>query len=206
MVVVRKNMKLYIVYAVPVIILLLVGVLFVRAKGVIDHQEEKISMNLAMGEFTNTFVTLPYIISRNMFGYGFTLEYQTRQIFEGFIPGFLKEILWKENTLGEEIAEHIGRGYGLANNFITELLYLYGLPGLFFIVFYIILFYYLDYKFVSDKYFIFKVICIFQLRLFVREGYTYITSTVYIILMYAFIPYLFSQKNLEIKRIFTPSQ
>jgi hypothetical protein len=203
LVAVKIKKRLYLKYALPVAVALLVGVLATRAKAVSGNNEAKITMDIALGEFTQTFTTLPYIISKDILGDGFTPYRQFRQFFEGFLPGFIKLKLFNDDTLGGELARHIGRGYGLAFNFITELLYLYNYAGLILIPLYLILLYYLDIKLNSNKYFLFKIMCIIQLRLFVREGFMYVSATIYIFLLYFLIPYLFSKNNMGIKRIFS---
>jgi hypothetical protein len=196
----KINRKSYIIYIVLIFAILLTGVLLTRAKGVTGNQDEGLSISIIGGEFTNTFVTLPYILSRNLLTQGFTIQRVLIQFVEGFLPGFIRASL--DQSIGGELAEHIGRGYGLANNFITELFYLYGIAGIFIIPVYFLIFYYMDKQLSSDEHFIFKIISIFQVRLFVREGFVALTTIIYIIMIYSLIPYLFSKKNTDIKNVF----
>jgi hypothetical protein len=198
---VEINKKSYILPITLILLTLCIGVLFARAKTITSDPEAEITISIIGGEFTNTFITMPYILSKNLVGGGFSFERQILQMTQGFLPGFVNTAL-DLPTLGEELASHIGRGYGFGLNFITELLYLYGFTGLIVIPFYFIFFYFIDNYLSNSNQFILKFIFIFQLRLFIREGLVPIESAFYIIGMYVIVPYLFSKRNLYMKRVF----
>jgi hypothetical protein len=195
------NKKIYFFPMVLILLVLCAGVLLTRSKAITGNQEAGITISLIGAEFTNTFITTPYVLSKNLLGEGLSVERQVLQMTQGFLPGVIIHAL-NSPTLGEELATHIGRGYGLGLNFITELLYLYGYAGLILIPFYFIFFYLIDNYLSKDNQFIIRFIFIFQLRLFIREGIIPIESTFYIIGMYILIPYFFSKKNHYIKLLF----
>jgi hypothetical protein len=122
-----------------ILIILCVGVLFIRAKAITGDQEAGITISMIGGEFNNTFITVPYVLSRNFLGKGFSIERQLSQMTQGFLPGVI-QTAFNFPTLGEELALHVGRRYGLGLNFITELLYLYGFAGLIIVPFYFLFF------------------------------------------------------------------
>jgi hypothetical protein len=205
LVAVNINKKIYFFPMLLILIVLCSGVLLTRAKAVTGDQKTGITISIIGAEFTNTFITTPYVLSKNLLGEGLSLERQMSQMIQGFLPGTIQTAL-NSLTLGEELASHIGRGYGLGLNFITELLYLYGYAGLILIPIYFILLYFIDTRLSNNSQFIIRFIFIFQSRLFIREGIIPIEVALYIIGMYILIPYLFSKKNNYMKLIFNVKQ
>jgi hypothetical protein len=180
-------------------VLLLIGVLFARSEAVGKNQK---FILIVFGEFIETFSTLPYIISEDLAGKGISVDALYQVYISGLLPGFLKSAIGGY-SIGVELALRIGRGYGLACNFLTESLYLFGINGLFVIIpgFYL-LFHVCDKYLNSDNCFLLKLIVILQIRLFVREGFPQLAVSLYIIMMYLIIPYCLSKKNQLIKIAF----
>jgi len=197
----RIRRKTYILYFGIIFFILLVGVLFTRVNAITSGKETNLSFMLIGAEFGNTFSTLPFIIHHNLCGSGFSLDTQLKEIVFGFMPGFIKES-WNF-SIGGDLATMMGGGYGRACFFITELVYLYGIAGVFLVPVFFLLFYFIDRHLSADNMFIFRLIAIFEMRLFVREGMVNISSAMYIMLLYILVPYLLSIKSRAVKNILT---
>lgn len=192
----KKKLQLKII--VPILMFLLVGVLFVRNSFLSNAKSNSLPLTMIFGEFFQTFVTLPYIIENNLFGNGFGLErLAVDYVFGSYIPGSLHTLLMSDYvSTGGEISHIIGRGYGLANNFVTEALYNFSVIGLLIVPISYLVFYLIDElcKNDNDKLLI-KVIFVFQLRLFVREGICQFHIAIYIILMYISFFYFLTKRK-----------
>lgn len=191
----RKKLALKII--IPVMIVLLIGVLFSRAEAI----NTSVNAFVIFGEFFETFTTIPYIIEHNMIGSGFNLErILADYTFASFLPGSIKLNLLSYKSVGSEIAAIIGRGYGLASVFITEQLYEFGYFGLltaiivpFFIV-------WVDKKIYGSENILIKIIFIFQLRLYIREGIPQFMVTFFIFIVYFALFYFLKKSKLDLNK------
>lgn len=178
-VVFKKKLALKLI--VPIMVILLVGILFSRA----DALGKKIDVNIIFGEFFETFTTLPYMIDNDLVGTGFKIERVLADYtFASFIPGSLKMKILSYSSVGSEIASIIGRGYGLGSNFIFQQLYEFGLIGIFTVLFIPLLLIYFDKKLRGAENLLIKILFVFQLRLYVREGITQFTVIFYLFFIY----------------------
>ncbi len=189
-VITQKKLALKII--VPIMSVLLVGVLFVRAAAL----GTELNWTMVFGEFFETFTTLPFIIEHNLIGRGFNLERIIADCtYASLLPGSIKLSLLSYESVGVELSHLVGRGYGLGSNFISEQIYELGYIG--FISSLIIPFLVV----IIDKWLrgadnlLVKIIFIFQLRLFIREGITQFTVILYIFLVYFAIYYIFRKKK-----------
>lgn len=193
---------LYIIYAIiyrklalkiiiPIFVILLIGILFTRAKAL----GSKLDYNIIFGEFFETFTTLPYLIDNKLFGFGFNVErILSDYTFSSFLPGFLKEKILSYTPAGSELAKIIGRGYGLGSNFIFEQLYEFHYFGFLTSLIIPLLLIYIDKKLVGTENIIIKIVFVFQLRLYVREGITQFLIIFYILILYFSVFYFFHKE------------
>lgn len=173
--------KLQIKIIVPLLFLLLIGVLFTRAAALMMN----VDVNIVFGEFFETFTTIPYMIEHNLMGAGFNLERALCDYtFATFIPGSIRLAIASYKSTGAEMAMIIGRGYGLASNFIFEPVFQFGYLGFFISLFIPLLLVEFDIKLKGWGNLLIKVLFIFQLRLYIREGITQFMITFYIFLTY----------------------
>lgn len=191
----RKRLELKIM--IPICMGLLIGVLFVRNAFLSGGKGTKIPLNMIFGEFFETFTTLPYIIDNDLLGNGFKLDrILCDYTFGFFIPGGLRTKIFSNYvSVGGELAHVIGRGYGLGNNFISESLFEFNVGAILIVPMYFFLFYLIDRRINNSQMLIFKVIFIFQLRLFIREGIPQLMLSLYIILIYVCFFYFTSINN-----------
>lgn len=149
-------------------VMIVVGI--VRSDNVV--QEVPWYLN-AIGEFRETYITLPMFISdANYVGAGEIFGY-VGTLFLGIAQPIRNDILDSYDLPGRFMAEIISRGYGLGSNFLIEPLY-YGYGYIFFSLFMLICFLFLVYKFVSkvemnNAVILLSIFVIFS-RLIVREG------------------------------------
>lgn len=194
-VLVKKKLSLKII--IPLMVVLLVGVLFTRAEAL----NTSVNAFAVFGEFFETFTTLPYIIEHNMIGSGFDFErILSDYTFASFLPGSIKLNLLSYKSVGSEIAKTIGRGYGLGSLFITEQIYEFGYFGLLTttIIPFIVIF--LDKKLCGSENFLIKIVFIFQLRLYIREGITQFMVIFYILIIYFALFYFFRKDELSLNK------
>ena len=164
-----KNRKLYLQQAVFLIFLLiLVGVY--RTDNAIQNVPWYLN---ALGEFRETFITLPLYINNNVyFNHGTFFTYVSA-IFFAFLQPFRDVILNDYTFSARYIADDVSRGYGLGSNFIIDSIY-YGWQG--FLVSFLFLnsFLYFIYKMNKKlelhSLIIFMSLSFICLRLIVREG------------------------------------
>ena len=186
----RKRLALKLI--VPVMLILLIGVLFSRAEAI----GSKLDLNIIFGEFFESFTTLPYMIEYNLIGSGFKIERVLADYtFASFIPGTIKTHLISYQSVGNEIAEIIGRGYGLGSNFIFEQLYEFNIFGLITSLIIPLVLIYIDKKLKGTDNIIIKIVFVFQLRLYIREGITQFLIIFYILILY-FGVFYFSHREI----------
>lgn len=194
-VLVKKKLSLKII--IPLMVVLLVGVLFTRAEAI----NSSVNAFAVFGEFFETFTTLPYIIEHNMIGSGFDFErILSDYTFASFIPGSIKLNLLSYESVGSEIAKTIGRGYGLGSLFITEQIYEFGYLGLLTTTIIPLFVIFLDKKLCGLENFLIKIVFIFQLRLYIREGITQFMVTFYIFIIYFALFYFFRKDELSLNK------
>ena len=186
---------MYILYAVlkrtlalkliiPLVFLLLIGVLFSRASAL----NVKLDLNIIFGEFFETFTTLPYLIEHKLLGFGFNIErILSDYTYGSFIPGTIKENLVTYLSVGGEMAKIIGRGYGLGSNFIFEQLFEFGPIGFLTSLIVPLLLIFFDRNLKCWNNLLIKILFVFQLRLYVREGISQFMIIFYIFIMYCFL-------------------
>ena len=186
----RKKLALKII--IPIMSVLLIGVLFVRAKAL----ESEMGLSVVFGEFFETFTTLPYIVEKDLFGKGFLLErVLSDYTFASFLPGMLKVNIISYLSSGSEIARYVGKGYGLGSNFISEQIFEFGLVGYITVFFVPLIIIYFDKMLKGINNLIIKIVFIFQLRLYVREGISQFMISFYIIILYQSFFYFLRRKN-----------
>lgn len=194
---------IYIIYAVlkrtlalkliiPLVFLLLIGVLFSRASAL----NVKLDLNIIFGEFFETFTTLPYLIEHSLFGFGFNFErILSDYTYVSFIPGTIKENLVTYLSVGGEMAEIIGRGYGLGSNFIFEQLFEFGAIGFLTSLIIPLLLIIFDRRLKGWNNLLINILFVFQLRLYVREGISQFMIIFYIFIMYFAFFYFMHKKS-----------
>lgn len=156
-------------------------------------------VSFSMGEFFQTYLTLPYIIQNNLFGLG-DIQNLSVNTFSSLLPGFIQsklQIFTGFYGFGNDIAITIGRGYGLGCNYVTELLYSLGLWGLVFLPLIFIFIQILDDILYNDQYFIIKILIVIRLRLFLREGFPGFITVIYIFIMYFAFFFFFRRKKIN---------
>lgn len=150
------------------VMMIVVGI--VRSDNVVQEVPWYIN---AIGEFRETYITLPMFISDdNYIGAGEFFGY-VGTLFIGIAQPFRNDILDSYDLSGRFMAEIISRGYGLGSNFLIEPLY-YGYGFIFFSLFMLVCFLFLIYKLVSkiemnNAIILLSIFVIFS-RLIVREG------------------------------------
>lgn len=184
-------------FIIPLLGLLLVGILFARAEAL----AVKINVLMIFGEFFETFTTIPYLIEYDLFGVGFNFERVISDYsFVSFIPGFLKVSLVSYPSTGAEMAKIIGRGYGLGSNFIFEQFFEFGYLGFFSCLFIPLLLFSFEKRLKGWGNLIIKIIFIFQMRLYIREGISQFMILFYIFLMYCGFFY-FMKKDILVRQL-----
>ncbi|QKJ65570.1 hypothetical protein HQN60_01790 [Deefgea piscis] len=146
----------------------------------------------AMGEFRETFLTLPYILNKDISGDLLNVPISFLFNFVGPFRFFLMDVFLNP---GAVLANHIGRGYGLGLNFLTEAFYYFGYLGVFLtplILVGFVSFYSLIIERLSGVLrVILIVIFILVGRLILREGFFLNVGLLcYLIFWLAFIPFL----------------
>lgn len=162
-----------------------------------------------MGEFRETYILLPNIVSNEYFvgkgGGGNIIS----SISMPFLPPLREELLKNFEYSGAYAAKLIGRGYGLGNNLIVEAIY-YGYYFVFISIFLLALFLYGIYFVIKRVSLVESVILasysVIFIRLIVREGFlNNFTLMAFIFLFYA-LPFLVLNKYFKIVWIKTTSQ
>jgi hypothetical protein len=197
LIIVKKQGKMYLKNIGIVFIILLSSVLFSRM-GTISNGKLTIELFLAsmLGEFINTFLTLPYIIERNLLG-SMSFQQIVYDSFSAFLPGTIKSSIYAGTNLqelGSVLASHINKGYGLGANVLTTFLCAFGPWGLLVTPMIFVLILYLDSIIIHDEYFLLRFYIIYQLRLFMRQGYESLAVVIYIFCFYCAFFYLSSAK------------
>lgn len=146
-----------------------------------------------LGEFRETYLTIPILISNeNFVGHGNIFDWFSSISTPLLQP--LRETLSNEfNFSGIYAANEIGRGYGLASNFITDSIF-YGYWFLLITLFFMTVIFYSIYKLVFRLSFIYVIVfcsyLIIFIRLIVREGLYYSFFTMIFILIVYSIPFI----------------
>lgn len=147
----------------------------------------------ALGEFRETYLTIPILISNeNFVAHGNIFDWFSSISSPLLQP--LREILLNEFDLaGRFAAKEIGRGYGLGSNFITDSFF-YGYWFLLVTLFFMTIIFYGMYKLLNNLPFIYVLILssysIIFIRLIVREGLFYSLSTMIFILLVYSLPFI----------------
>ncbi|MCT7481725.1 O-antigen polymerase [Aliarcobacter cryaerophilus] len=143
----------------------------------------------ALGEFRETYLTIPILISNeNFVAHGNIFDWFSSISTPLLQP--LREVLLNEFDLaGRYAAREIGRGYGLGSNFITDSLF-YGywflLVTLFFMTVTFYGMYRLIFKLPTIYILIFSSYFIIFIRLVVREGFYYsLNSMIFVLIIYS---------------------
>lgn len=163
------NKKIYLPQMLMIFALMIV-VGIVRSDNVIQGVPWYIS---AIGEFRETFITLPLFISdADYVGKGEFFGY-VGSLFFGLLQPLRMTIAEAYTSPGRFMASDIGRGYGLGSNFIIESMH-YGFVGFLvsisFLVSFLILIYRMINKFEIVNIVIVISLLVVFLRLIVREG------------------------------------
>ena len=155
----------------------------------------------ALGEFRETYLTLPLYISNETYvGIG-TWDNLVASFFQGVLQPFRGFINNEYAYAGSYIAKDIGRGYGLGSNFLTAIIY-YGYQYFFITIpifcGLLIFFYRLISKLkMAEKLVLVSLLVIF-IRLIIREGlYTSLGIFCFICIFYWFSIYLVSKIKLK---------
>lgn len=143
----------------------------------------------ALGEFRETYLTIPILISNNNFvAHGNILDLFST-ISTPFLQPIREALINEFNFTGKYAAVEIGRGYGLASNFITDSLF-YGywfiLVTLLFMTVTFYGMYRLIFKLPAIYILILSSYFIIFIRLVVREGFYYsINSMIFVLIIYS---------------------
>jgi hypothetical protein len=117
--------------------------------------------------------------------------------FSAFLPGAIKSFIYASmnlQELGSVLASHINKGYGLGSNVLTAFLCAFGPWGLLATPMILVLIFYIDSIIIHDEYFLLRFYIIYQLRLFMRQGYESLAVVIYIFCLYCAFFYLSSSK------------
>lgn len=155
---------------------------------------------IALGEFRETYLTLPlYIGNESYVGTG-TWDNLTASFFQGILQPFRGYINNEYVYAGSYMAKDIGRGYGLGSNFLIAIIY-YGYHYLFitipFFFCLLIFFYSLISKLKMIEKLVLVSLLVIFIRLIIREGlYTSLGMFCFICLFYWLSAYLLSKVKL----------
>jgi hypothetical protein len=193
----KETGKLYLKQIVVFMLLLSISVLFSRSASLGNDDFNLLGISsMVLGEFVNTFLTLPFIIENN---YIFVrpLEEVVFSLYSGMLPGFIISGTYNAllaEALGEMLALKVGKGFGLGSNAISELIVSCGFSGIIFFPCIYLLIVYIDSKTLGDSNFLIRFFVIIQLRLYMRQGFPSLLSVVYIVLIYVSVFY-FSHRD-----------
>lgn len=181
-------------YIVPMFLLLCLMIVVGILRTSTDIEVSNIPWYIkALGEFRETYLTIPILISNeNFIGHGNIFDWFS-SISTPFLQPLREALINEFNFSGIYAAVEIGRGYGLASNFITDSLF-YGYGFLFVTLFFMITIFYCIYKLMFKLpviyILIFSSYLIIFIRLIVREGLYYSFFTmIFVLLIYA-LPFL----------------
>jgi hypothetical protein len=147
----------------------------------------------AMGEFRETYVLLPSIITNEKFVSKGSLVNLMALISLPFLHPFREELLRTFNFSGALSVEVIDRGYGLGNNLLVEAIY-YHYFMIIVILSFTLIFIYALYKVSIHLPLVYNLIImsysILFIRLIIREGFIFNFSLMIFILLVYMLPFL----------------
>ena len=151
----------------------------------------------ALGEFRETYILLPNIISNEKFVGKGNIENIMSSISIPFLQPLRGELSKAFDNSGSYAARLIGRGYGLGNNFLVESIY-YGYLFIFFNIIFVILYLYMLYFLIKKINLVYAIILISYsvifIRLIIREGFISNFTLMVFILLFYMLPFLLINK------------
>ncbi len=189
------NKKTYLSWIVTMLsIMILVGIF--RSEYTLNQYDVPKHIS-ALGEFRETYILLPNVISNESFIGRGNLGNIMSSISMPFLQPLRGELSEAFEYSGSYAARLIGRGYGLGNNFLVESIYY----GYFFItinVVFLILYLYMLYFLIKKIDLVYSVILISYsvifIRLIVREGFINNFTLMIFILLFYMLPFLLINK------------
>lgn len=204
--------KSKIVVIVSVFSVLLVSVLFSRMSSL---SSDSISLDVIiasmLGEFVNTFLTIPYVLNDGLTGC-ISFTHVLYNLFCPILPGFIKTSIMNDPDffeIGAFLAVHIKKGFGLGSNCISYDLCSFGFQGLLCLPCIYLLVWKLEEILSKDCNFMIRFYIIYQLRLYMRQGYESLAIVLYIAIFYnALFYFLHKKKNyaVVVNKIFPPAK
>ena len=181
-----------------VFIVLLVSVLFSRM-GTLTNGNLSFDVLIAsmLGEFVNTFLTIPFVLKENLLAC-LSLPHILYDFFCPILPGFVKTYIMQDPNyfeIGAFLAERIGKGFGLGSNCISYDLCSFGLLGIFGLPLIFIFIWSFDGILSKDCNFIIRFYLMYQLRLYMRQGYESLAIVFYIAIFYNGLFYFMHRKS-----------
>lgn len=151
----------------------------------------------ALGEFRETYILLPNIITNEEFvGTGDFLNIMS-SISLPFLQPLREELLQSFKYSGSYAARLVGRGYGLGNNFLVESIY-YGYFFIFINILCIIIFLYVLHFLIQKINLMYSIILVSYsvifIRLIVREGFINNFGLMLFVLLFYMLPCLIINK------------
>lgn len=150
-----------------------------------------------LAEFINTFLTLPYILENNLIC-SLSVPHVLYNVICPVLPGSLRASIMHEQDfkeVGALLAEHIGKGFGLGSNCISYDIYTFGFTGLLCLPCIFVLIWAFDRSLSKDCNFMIRFFFIYQLRLYMRQGYESLAIILYIVIFYNSLFYFFHRKH-----------
>lgn len=176
---------------------LLMSVLFSRM-GSLNNGNLSLDLIVAsmLAEFINTFLTLPYILENDLTN---CLEFPhvLYNLVSPILPGFIKTNIMQSSNfdeIGALLAGDIGKGFGFGSNCITYDLYSFGIFGLLCLPIMFVLICSLDRVISKDCNFMLRFFLIYQLRLYMRQGYESLAIVLFIAIFYNGLFYYLHRK------------
>ena len=198
----EKNNKFNYVKFIILLIIIISYVSYFRMKymGEILNNGSQIlkSLYISLAEFTNTFITLVFLIDKQL-GAFFPIKNFILNMLFTLIPGRIKILFLNEDileiNLGESIAKEIGRGFGLALNILTEFFGYFGYLGIIIcpiiLILYIIIVNKIIIKLRNILGIHLLILTLYYSRLFLREGLSsYCFILLFIICIYFWLDFI----------------
>lgn len=189
------NKKTYLSWIVAMLsIMILVGIF--RSEYALNQYAVPTHIS-ALGEFRETYILLPNIISNEKFVGKGNIENIMSSISIPFLQSLRGELSKAFEYSGSYAARLIGRGYGLGNNFLVESIY-YGYLFIFFNIIFVILYLYMLYFLIKKINLVYAIILISYsvifIRLIIREGFISNFTLMVFILLFYMLPFLLINK------------
>lgn len=180
-----------------VFVSLLISVLFSRM-GSLNNGNLSFDLIISsmLAEFINTFLTLPYILENDLIRC-LPFPHVLYNLMCPILPGFIKTNIMQSSNfdeIGALLAEHIGKGFGFGSNCITYDLYSFGVFGLLCLPIMFVFIWSFDRIISKDCNFILRFFLIYQLRLYMRQGYESLAIVLFIAIFYNAIFYYLHRK------------